>query len=164
MSDERAHDTASESKTSDGNLAAPDVANDESGENDPVFAQEQQHLSDTYATLQSMAGALAAKMRKNEDAAAATKQQMVEEIKQKQRISGFNSIFAVSSVPMAKLYYQEFKKQMAEVYTTSVNKATLDECPMAYKGMQDILDNIGPTADVVKVIRPIYNFKAGDEE
>ena len=58
----------------------------------------------------------------------------------------------------------EFKKQMAEVYTTSVSKATLDECPMAYKGMQDILDNIGPTADVVKVIRPIYNFKAGDEE
>ena len=82
MSDERAHDTASESKTSDGNLAAPDVANDEGSENDPVFAQEQQHLSDTYATLQSMAGALAAKMRKNEDAAAATKQQMVEEIKQ----------------------------------------------------------------------------------
>ena len=58
----------------------------------------------------------------------------------------------------------EFKKQMAEVYTTSVSKATLDECPMAYKGMQDILDNIGPTADVVKVIRPIYNFKAGDED
>ena len=82
MSDERAHDTASESKTSDGNLAAPDVANGEGSENDPVFAQEQQHLSDTYATLQSMAGALAVKMRKNEDAAAATKQQMVEEIKQ----------------------------------------------------------------------------------
>ena len=58
----------------------------------------------------------------------------------------------------------EFKKQMAEVYTTSVSKATLDECPMAYKGMQDILDNIGPTADVVKIIRPIYNFKAGDED
>ena len=58
----------------------------------------------------------------------------------------------------------EFKKQMAEVYTTSVSKATLDECPMAYKGMQDILDNIDPTADVVKIIRPIYNFKAGDED
>jgi len=53
---------------------------------------------------------------------------------------------------------------MAEVYTTSVSKATLDECPMAYKGMQDILDNIGPTAEVRKIIRPIYNFKAGDEE
>ncbi len=58
----------------------------------------------------------------------------------------------------------EFKKQMAEVYTTSVGKSTLDECPMAYKDMQDILDNIGPTAEVVKIIRPIYNFKAGDED
>lgn len=56
----------------------------------------------------------------------------------------------------------EFKKQMAEVYTTSVNKATLDECPMAYKSMQDILDNISPTAEVRKIIRPIYNFKAGE--
>ena len=58
----------------------------------------------------------------------------------------------------------EFKKQMSEVYTTSVSKATLDECPMAYKDMQDILDNIGPTAEVVKIIRPIYNFKAGDDD
>lgn len=57
----------------------------------------------------------------------------------------------------------EFKKQMADIYTTSVGSATLDECPMAYKGMQDILDNIGPTAEVVKIIRPIYNFKAGEE-
>lgn len=58
----------------------------------------------------------------------------------------------------------EFKKQMSQVYTTSVSKATLDECPMAYKGMQDILDHIRPTAEVVKIIRPIYNFKAGDED
>lgn len=58
----------------------------------------------------------------------------------------------------------EFKKQMAQIYTTSVNKTTLDECPMAYKGMDAILDNIGPTAQVVKIIRPIYNFKAGEEE
>ena len=57
----------------------------------------------------------------------------------------------------------EFKKQMADIYTASVGSATLDECPMAYKGMQDILDNIGPTAEVVKIIRPIYNFKAGEE-
>lgn len=57
-----------------------------------------------------------------------------------------------------------FKKQMAEIYTTSVSKATLDECPMAYKGMEDILGNIGPTAEVTKIIRPIYNFKAGDED
>ena len=58
----------------------------------------------------------------------------------------------------------EFKKQMAEIYTTSVNRSTLDECPMAYKGMEDILENIGPTAKVMKIIRPIYNFKAGDED
>ena len=58
----------------------------------------------------------------------------------------------------------EFKKQMADIYTTSVSKSTLDECPMAYKGMEDILDNIGPTATVDKIIRPIYNFKAGDED
>ena len=58
----------------------------------------------------------------------------------------------------------EFKKQMAGIYTTSVGRDTLDECPMAYKGMEDILDNIGPTAQVEKIIRPIYNFKAGEEE
>ena len=58
----------------------------------------------------------------------------------------------------------EFKKQMAEVYTTSVSRSTLDECPMAYKGMENILDNIGPTAEVIKIIRPIYNFKAGDAD
>ena len=62
------------------------------------------------------------------------------------------------------LTVSEFKKQMAEVYTASVSRATLDECPMAYKGMEDILDNIGPTAEVRKIIRPIYNFKAGDED
>lgn len=57
----------------------------------------------------------------------------------------------------------EFKKQMEGIYTTSVGKDTLDECPMAYKGMADIVDNIGDTAEIVKVIKPIYNFKAGEE-
>ena len=58
----------------------------------------------------------------------------------------------------------EFKKQMSGIYTTSVGKGTLDECPMAYKGMNDILDNIGDTADIYETIKPIYNFKAGAEE
>lgn len=57
----------------------------------------------------------------------------------------------------------EFKKQMEQVYTTSVGKSTLDECPMAYKDMQNILENIGPTAEVQKRILPVYNFKAGEE-
>ena len=57
----------------------------------------------------------------------------------------------------------QFKKEMAEIYTTSVSRETLDECPMAYKRMEDIADNIGPTAEILKVIKPIYNFKAGEE-
>ena len=56
---------------------------------------------------------------------ASAKRDEVEEIKQKQRISGFNSIFAVSSVPMAKLYYQEFKKQMAADPTKKLRVATI---------------------------------------
>lgn len=55
----------------------------------------------------------------------------------------------------------EFKKQMDGIYTTSVNKDTLDECPMAYKRMDDILDHIRDSVEVDKVIKPIYNFKAG---
>ena len=58
----------------------------------------------------------------------------------------------------------EFKKQMEGIYTTSVNRSTLDECPMAYKGMDDIVGNIEPTVTIDAIIRPIYNFKAGDED
>lgn len=57
----------------------------------------------------------------------------------------------------------EFRKEMEGIYTTSVNAETLDECPMAYKGMQDIVDNIGDTAKILSVIKPVYNFKAGGE-
>lgn len=56
----------------------------------------------------------------------------------------------------------EFKKEMADIYTTSVGSSTLDECPMAYKDMKDIVDNIAPTVDITAIIKPIYNFKAGD--
>lgn len=58
----------------------------------------------------------------------------------------------------------EFKTQMDGIYTTSVGRSTLDECPMAYKNMADIVNNIGPTVTIEAVIKPIYNFKAGDEE
>ena len=57
----------------------------------------------------------------------------------------------------------EFKKQMQGIYTTSVNKDTLDECPMAYKGMDDIVNNISDTAAISQIIKPIYNYKAGGE-
>ena len=57
----------------------------------------------------------------------------------------------------------EFRKQMDGIYTTSVNAHTLDECPMAYKSMEDIVGNIGDTVEINEVIKPIYNFKAGEE-
>lgn len=58
----------------------------------------------------------------------------------------------------------EFKKQMKGIYSTSISSATLDECPMAYKSINDILDNIEPTVTINDIIKPIYNIKAGDEE
>lgn len=57
---------------------------------------------------------------------------------------------------------EEFKEQMKGIYTSTVNESTLDECPMAYKSMKDIVDNIGDTVDIIKVIKPIYNFKASE--
>lgn len=56
-----------------------------------------------------------------------------------------------------------FKKEMAGIYTTTVGKDTLDECPMAYKDMDSIINNIMPSVDIEKIIKPVYNFKAGDE-
>ena len=56
----------------------------------------------------------------------------------------------------------EFKKAMKDIYTTSVNADTLDECPMAYKNMEDIVKNIHETVDIIHQIKPIYNFKAGE--
>ena len=57
---------------------------------------------------------------------------------------------------------EEFKQAMEGIFTTSINEDTLDECPMAYKNMDDIVKNITPTADIIKIIKPIYNFKAGE--
>jgi RNA-splicing ligase RtcB len=59
----------------------------------------------------------------------------------------------------------EYKKTMkdAGIYTTSVGTNTLDECPMAYKSINEIINNIQETVDIVKIIKPIYNFKAGAE-
>lgn len=56
----------------------------------------------------------------------------------------------------------QFRKAMGDIYTTSVRAETLDECPMAYKSMETIVEQITPTAEISKVIRPIYNFKAGE--
>ena len=54
----------------------------------------------------------------------------------------------------------EYRKEMAGVYTTSVNEKTLDEASMAYKSLSDIIDVISESVDVIEVLKPIYNFKA----
>ena len=60
-----------------------------------------------------------------------------------------------------RLNVEQFRKEMEGIYSTCVAESTLDESPMAYKGMDAILSQIGPTAEIVKRIKPIYNFKAG---
>lgn len=54
----------------------------------------------------------------------------------------------------------DFENSMKGIYTTSVNNETIDEAPMAYKPAQSIIDNIKETVDIIKIIKPIYNFKA----
>ena len=54
----------------------------------------------------------------------------------------------------------EYRREMAGIYTTSVNEATIDEAPMAYKSLEDIIDVISESVDVIEVLKPIYNFKA----
>jgi len=55
---------------------------------------------------------------------------------------------------------EEFEKSMKDVYSTSVNESTIDESPMAYKPMQEIIDNVRDTVEIIEIIKPIYNFKA----
>ncbi len=68
----------------------------------------------------------------------------------------------------AEITLEEYRAAMAGIYSTSVSESTLDESPMAYRAIDEILDVIDPTAEVTEVITPIYNFKASkaaaDEE
>lgn len=57
---------------------------------------------------------------------------------------------------------EEFRQSMDGIYTTSVNVSTLDESPMVYKPIDEIISNIKDTVDILKIIKPIYNFKAAE--
>ena len=59
-----------------------------------------------------------------------------------------------------QLDMETYKEVMKEVYTTSVNEQTLDEAPMAYKSLEDIIDVVSESVDVVEVMKPVFNFKA----
>lgn len=60
------------------------------------------------------------------------------------------------------LSMDEYRESMKDVYTTSVCEATIDEAPMAYKSLDDIIDVIKESVDVIEVMKPIYNFKAAN--
>ena len=62
---------------------------------------------------------------------------------------------AKNSISMA-----EYKDAMKGIFTSCVSSATIDESPMAYKPMQEIITNIEPTCTIEKIIKPVYNFKA----
>ena len=67
---------------------------------------------------------------------------------------------------MAKeeLTMEAFEKSMEGIYSTSVNKSTLDESPAAYKPMEEIMENMEETVEVLHLIKPIYNFKANNQK
>ena len=60
------------------------------------------------------------------------------------------------------LSLDEYKEMMRGVYSTSINESTLDEAPMAYKRLEDIIDVIKESVDIIEVMKPIYNFKASN--
>ncbi len=64
------------------------------------------------------------------------------------------------SAAKASLDMEEYRREMAGVYTTSVSEATIDEAPMAYKSLEDIIGVIEESVDVIEILKPIYNFKA----
>ena len=55
---------------------------------------------------------------------------------------------------------EDYRKAMEGIYTTSVSTATLDEAPMAYKSLEDIIDVIEESVNVIEVLKPIFNYKA----
>ena len=60
----------------------------------------------------------------------------------------------------ASITLEQFESSMQGIYTTSVCAETIDESPMAYKPMQEIIECVEPTVEIKKIIKPIYNFKA----
>ena len=61
-----------------------------------------------------------------------------------------------------RLTMAEYEREMQGIYSTSVNPDTLDESPMAYKSIDEIISNIEPTCEIIKRIKPVYNFKASE--
>ena len=65
---------------------------------------------------------------------------------------------------MKSLSMDEYRKTMEGVYTTSISEGTLDEAPMAYKSLEDIIDVVAESVDIIEVMKPVYNFKAQEDK
>ena len=65
---------------------------------------------------------------------------------------------------MKSLSMDEYRKTMEGVYTTSISEGTLDEAPMAYKSLEDIIDVVAESVDIIEVMKPVYNFKAPENK
>ena len=60
------------------------------------------------------------------------------------------------------LSMKAYQETMKGIYTTSVTQATLDEAPMAYKSLEDIINVIGESVEIIEILKPIYNFKSSE--
>ena len=63
-----------------------------------------------------------------------------------------------------QLSLAEYRETMKGIFTTSVSAETLDEAPMAYKSLEDIIDVIRDSVDIIDILKPVYNFKASDDQ
>lgn len=63
-----------------------------------------------------------------------------------------------------QLSMEQYRQEMKGIYSTSVNEHTIDESPMAYKPVEDIVSNIGDAVEIIKMIKPVYNFKSSGED
>ena len=76
------------------------------------------------------------------------------------RIGGISAPPKLLQKKRKRFLLKEFENSMKDVYTTSVSTSTIDEAPQVYKPMQEIIDCIGDTVEVIDILKPLYNFKA----
>jgi len=66
------------------------------------------------------------------------------------------------SAAKGSITLSQFKESMEGIYSSTLNKSTIDEAPFAYKPMDEITANIADTAEIIQIIKPLYNFKAAE--
>ena len=79
-------------------------------------------------------------------------------------VESFHTVHNYRTKAKQSIDLEEYKASMRGIYSTSVNEDTLDEAPMAYKSLADIIDVIEDSVDIIDIMKPIYNFKASDGE